>query len=75
MMNFGKSEGSQIIQMFGRGVRLKGYKMSLKRSTTLDSSIKPHDSMIPKDLKVMETLNIFGVRSNYMDQFKSLFGG
>ncbi len=71
LMNFGKSEGSQIIQMFGRGVRLKGYKMSLKRSTALDSSIKPHDSMIPKDLKVMETLNIFGVRSNYMDQFKA----
>jgi uncharacterized protein YehS (DUF1456 family) len=70
-MNFGKSEGSQIIQMFGRGVRLKGYKMSLKRSTALDSSIKPHDSMIPKDLKVMEMLNIFGVRSNYMDQFKA----
>lgn len=71
LMNFGKSEGSQIIQMFGRGVRLKGYKMSLKRSSALDASIKPHDSMIPKDLQVMETLNIFGVRSNYMDQFKA----
>jgi hypothetical protein len=28
----GKSEGAQIIQLFGRGVRLKGYEWSLKRS-------------------------------------------
>ena len=32
LMNVGKTEGSQIIQLFGRGVRLKGYGMSLKRS-------------------------------------------
>ena len=33
LLNVGKSEGSQIIQLFGRGVRLKGYKFSLKRSS------------------------------------------
>ena len=32
LMNVGQTEGSQIIQLFGRGVRLKGYGMSLKRS-------------------------------------------
>ena len=32
LMNIGKKEGSQIIQLFGRGVRLKGYNFSLKRS-------------------------------------------
>ena len=32
LMNVGKGEGAQIIQLFGRGVRLKGYDMSLKRS-------------------------------------------
>ena len=32
LMNVGKSEGAQIIQLFGRGVRLKGYDLSLKRS-------------------------------------------
>lgn len=69
LMNFGKSEGSMIIQMFGRGVRLKGYDMSLKRSSALDESIKP--SKLPKDIKVMETLNIFGIRADYMDQFKA----
>jgi hypothetical protein len=69
LMNFGKSEGSMIIQMFGRGVRLKGYKMSLKRSSCLDESIKP--ATFPKDIKVLETLNIFGIRADYMDQFKA----
>ena len=29
LLNVGKSEGSQIIQLFGRGVRLKGYRFSL----------------------------------------------
>ena len=29
----GRGEGSQIIQLFGRGVRLKGRNYSLKRST------------------------------------------
>ncbi|WP_210183439.1 hypothetical protein, partial [Methylobrevis pamukkalensis] len=32
LMNVGQTEGSQIIQLFGRGVRLKGYGSSLKRS-------------------------------------------
>ena len=32
LMNVGKGEGAQIIQLFGRGVRLKGYGLSLKRS-------------------------------------------
>ena len=32
LMNVGKGEGAQIIQLFGRGVRLKGYDLSLKRS-------------------------------------------
>ena len=33
LMNVGATEGSQIIQLFGRGVRLKGYDLSLKRSS------------------------------------------
>ena len=31
LMHVGRGEGPEIIQMFGRGVRLKGWKMSLKR--------------------------------------------
>ena len=42
LMNVGQSEGSQIIQLFGRGVRLKGYGLSLKRSgkTQLPDDVK-----------------------------------
>ena len=37
LMNVGRGEGAQIIQLFGRGVRLKGYELSLKRSEKLIS--------------------------------------
>ena len=67
LMNIGRSEGSQIIQLFGRGVRLKGLEMSLKRSSMLDLNPKPH-----KSLRFLETLNVFGVRADYMTQFKEM---
>ena len=58
LMNVGRSEGSEIIQLFGRGVRLKGFKYSLKRSSALDSSYNPGN--LPKGIREIETLNIFG---------------
>lgn len=66
LMNLGRSEGSQIIQLFGRGVRLKGYNFSLKRSEVLTGEIP----QVPKYLRFVETLNIFGIRADYMQQFK-----
>jgi len=63
LLNIGRSEGSQIIQLFGRGVRLRGRGRSLKRSAVLDG---PH----PEHLGLLETLNIFAVRANYMVQFR-----
>ncbi len=63
LLNIGRSEGAQIIQMFGRGVRLKGAGMSLKRSAALPGS---H----PNSLKLLETLNIFALRANYMARFR-----
>lgn len=68
LLNIGRGEGSEIIQLFGRGVRLKGYKFSLKRSTALDTSVRP--PYIPEVLPILETLNIFGLRADYMQQFK-----
>ena len=68
LMNVGKNEGSQIIQLFGRGVRLKGYAFSLKRSRFVqrdDGERHPHAV-----LDELEALNVFGVRANYMQQFK-----
>ena len=63
LLNIGRSEGSQIIQLFGRGVRLRGRDMSLKRSSAMPGS---H----PSNIRLLETLNIFGVRANYMTQFR-----
>jgi hypothetical protein len=52
LMNIGKSEGSQIIQLFGRGVRLQGYEFSLKRSLGLDEYQKPANiKSIRKDIR------------------------
>ena len=63
LMNVGRAEGSEIIQLFGRGVRLKGRGMSLKRSTHLEG---PH----PDNVGLLETLNIFAVRADYMKKFR-----
>lgn len=75
LMNVGAGEGSQIIQLFGRGVRLKGYQNSLKRSLFLDPEQRPaghnlHSNKTLRYLSVVETLQIFGIRANYMQQFK-----
>ena len=63
LLNIGRQEGSQIIQLFGRGVRLRGKDMSLKRSAALDGE---H----PRNLSLLETLNIFAVRANFMERFR-----
>jgi len=67
LLNVGKSEGSQIIQLFGRGVRLKGLNHSLKRSSVVDPNLPPS---LRLPLKVLETLNIFGIKANYMEHFR-----
>lgn len=67
LMNVGKGEGAQIIQLFGRGVRLKGYGMSLKRS---GKTLLPEGAERPKHLGVLETLSIFGIHADYMAQFR-----
>ena len=63
LLNIGRGEGSEIIQLFGRGVRLRGRDFSLRRSTALDGERPPH-------LRFLETLEIFAVRANYMAQFR-----
>jgi len=67
LLNIGKNEGSQVIQLFGRGVRLKGKKLdgasSLKRSSYLPGPHPPH-------IRVLETLKIFGIQANYLQSFK-----
>jgi hypothetical protein len=65
LLNIGKREGTQIIQLFGRGVRLKGKNYCLKRSRFTEG---PH----PKHLEPIETLNIFGIKADYMQTFREV---
>ena len=64
LMNVGKKEGSQIIQLFGRGVRLKGYGFCLKRSRAI------RGKELERKYQAIETLNIFGLKADYMKAFK-----
>ena len=63
LLNVGKSEGPLIIQLFGRGVRLKGANMSLKRGGGDDP---------PKNLSILETMNIFGIRAGFISNFREM---
>jgi Type I site-specific restriction-modification system, R (restriction) subunit and related helicases len=56
LLNIGKGEGPQIIQLFGRGVRLKGKNLSLKRSGN-------------SEISTLETLNIYGISADYIGKF------
>jgi hypothetical protein len=64
LMHVGRSEGSQIIQLFGRGVRLKGYDWSLKRSG------HSHAPLRPTFIEELETLNVFGIEADFMEKFR-----
>ncbi|MCK4270575.1 MAG: DEAD/DEAH box helicase family protein [Methanogenium sp.] len=64
LLNIGKSEGTEIIQLFGRGVRLRGKDFSLKRSTNENGDQLP-------DLPLLETLNIFGVEAKYIGELRN----
>ncbi len=57
LLNIGTGQGPQIIQLFGRGVRLKGKGMSLKRSGE------------NAPVQILETLNIYGIKADYLDRF------
>lgn len=63
LINFAKSEGSQAIQLFGRGVRLKGIGNSLKRSQYIEGNHLRY-------IDCIETLTVFGVKAQYMETFK-----
>jgi len=57
LLNIGTGQGPQIIQLFGRGVRLKGKGMSLKRSEENTS------------VRCLETLNIYSIKADYLSKF------
>lgn len=57
LLNIGTGQGPQIIQLFGRGIRLKGKGMSLKRSAD------------KTEVKLLEILNIYGIKADYLSKF------
>jgi hypothetical protein len=69
LLNIGRSEGSQIIQLFGRGVRLRGFGGSLQRSIRAESANPPPLNLV-QPLQRLEQLNIFGVKADYMKTFE-----
>jgi len=56
LLEVGSGEGSQVIQLFGRGVRLRGRHGSLKRT----------GAAAPAPVKALETLNVFGLKADYV---------
>jgi hypothetical protein len=64
LMNVGRGEGAQIIQLFGRGVRLRGLHSGLQRSSAL------LEARHPDRIGLLETLNVYGLRADYMQRFK-----
>lgn len=69
IMNMGKTEGAQIIQLFGRGVRLWGFDWLLKRSSHIKSIYFENP---PESIEELETLKIFGLKANYMETFNKI---
>ncbi len=59
LMNMGKNEGTQIIQLFGRGVRLKGKDFSLKRE----------EASAPYYIRALQNISIMGLNAAYMNRF------
>ncbi|MGI9179194.1 MAG: DEAD/DEAH box helicase family protein [Longimicrobiaceae bacterium] len=68
LLNLGRGEGPQVIQLFGRGVRLRGRDFSLQRSTEPG---QPNDTL-PPGLEHLETLYIFGWNADYIAAFRKM---
>jgi hypothetical protein len=66
LMRVGRNEGAEIIQIFGRGIRLRGKDHSLKRTSHLELS----ESEIPENIEILERLNVFGIKADYIKEFE-----
>lgn len=61
LLQIGRNAGTQVIQLFGRGVRLAGVGGQLKRAAFVPA-LGPH----PDGIEQGETLYVFGVRAEYV---------
>ena len=72
LINLGSSKGNKIIQIFGRGVRLKGLKNDGKRQNMEHSDDYANLVSNPSDanqLRCLETLNIFSLNRSWLATF------
>ena len=71
LINLGSSKGNLIIQIFGRGVRLRGKGGDGKRQYTAHN---PDYYLLRKndregDIRRLETLTVFSLRQTYLKRF------
>lgn len=64
LLNVGVNEGTQIIQLFGRGVRLQGYGKGFRRRAFVA------DAPDCVEADVVERLNVFGMGAKFMANFR-----
>ena len=62
-----RSEGSEIIQLFGRGVLSERLRHVLKAQQLVKDN---PPVKVPQYISILETLEYIGVRADYMKQFR-----
>lgn len=77
LINLGKTKGNKIIQIFGRGVRLKGLQNDGKRK---DQQRHLEDYFLLKkndydQLKKLETLCVFSLKRSWLETFTEAING
>lgn len=69
LINLGSGKGNKIIQIFGRGVRLKGLKNDGKRQNK-QGKVENYKSLNEKDsIKKLETLVVLSLKKSYLKTF------
>ena len=71
LINLGSSKGNKIIQIFGRGVRIKGIKNDGKRTFPAHNEdyFKLRNQKEDEKLKKIETLCVFSLKKSYLETF------
>ena len=69
LLQIGRNAGTQVIQLFGRGVRLAGVGGRLKRASHVPE-LGPH----PPGIDLGETLYVFGVKAEYVQTWLDALG-
>ena len=71
LINLGSSKGNKIIQIFGRGVRIKGLKNNGKRTflNHNEDYFKLKNTKEEDKLRKIETLTVFSLKKSYLETF------